>query len=247
MTKATTFFETGFEEPTVTIDNHEYCKVVCVNCGFSANVPVYCGNRFCNICSSARQKRVKKRINWMIKSRPHIKGTLLKHLTLTMRNSEDLPTMVKSLLRAFRRLRQRAYFKQCISGGAFVVELTNKGNQWHAHIHAVIQSHRVEWEKLRNLWKICSKGNTGVFIQNIPPVEAVRYLTKYVSKSELPEDLQQIASDALKGFRLFNPFGSWYAINLEYKPEPSRCPKCDAIASYLPWDFIMGNWKMPYY
>jgi len=224
-------------------ESHQYVRIVCIHCGHAVDVPVYCGNRFCNICSSPRKKRVRSRISFLIKKRPLIRGTMIKHLTLTVRNDDNLEKMFKHLIKSFRRLRQRAYFKKSITGGAFVVELTHKGNKWHAHIHAVIQAYRVEWIRLLEEWKICSKGSTGVYIKNIPPVQAVRYLTKYVTKSELPEDLQIIASDLLKHYRLFNPFGSWHDINNQYEPEPTYCSKCKSPASYLPWEIVMGVWQ----
>lgn len=226
-------------------DTHEYVTVVCICCGVQHRVPVYCGNRFCNICSSQRQKRVKNRINWLIKNRTKENGTLLKHLTLTITNSDNLAKMTKHLVKSFRKLRNRKYFKQHIIGGAFVIELTNKGNQWHAHIHAVVQSYRVDWETLRDLWIKCSHGSRGVFIQNIPPVQAVRYLTKYISKSELPEELQQEASCTLKNYRLFNPFGSWYDINRKYVPPIPVCSKCGEPSSYLPYEIVFGLWDTP--
>jgi len=187
-------------------------------------------------------KRVRNRINWLIKNRPFVRGTMLKHLTLTVRNHQDLAQMVKHLVRSFRRLRQRAYFKKHVVGGAFVIEITEKGHGWHAHIHCVIQAFRIEWQIIRNLWRQCTGGSTGVDIRNRSAVSCIQYLTKYISKSDLPIDLQSVASDALKNYRLFNPFGSWFAINKQYVHPPSRCPKCRALNSYLPWDIIFGAW-----
>jgi len=66
----------------------------------------------------------------------------------------------------------------------------------------------------------------GVYIQNIPKREAVRYLTKYLSKSDVPEDDQDELNETLKSIRLFQPFGSWFAINLLYKPPPKQCRNC---------------------
>lgn len=217
---------------------HNFITVVCMHCGHTVSVPVYCGNRFCQICSSPRQKRVKNRINWLIKHRTTERGTMLKHLTLTIKNDLDLSAMVKHLVKSFRKMRQRKLFKAKIIGGAFVVELTNKGNGWHAHIHCIIQSHRIEWKDLLKMWMSVSGGNTGVYIRNIPPVQAVRYLTKYITKSDLPIELQKKASGALMNYRLFNPFGTWYNINRKYEQPISRCPKCDTVSCFMPWDLI---------
>lgn len=168
---------------------------------------------------------------------------MIKHLTLTIKNDTNLKRMVKHLLASFRRMRNRKAFKAKIVGGAFVIELTKTGNTWHAHLHIVIQSHKVDWELLRDMWLKCSKGSRGVYIRNIPPDQAVHYLTKYITKSDLSLDDQLVATELLKNYRLFNPFGSWYAVNLEYVPETRFCPNCKQVGTLMPEDIFMGNWK----
>jgi len=222
---------------------HAFITVVCTHCGSFARVPVYCGNRFCNTCHSQRQKRVKSRINWLIRNRPVVKGTMLKLLTLTLKSDENLERMVKHLVKSFRKLRQRKQFKKWVVGGAFVIEVVNKSGLWHAHIHAVVQAYLINWSILRDMWKECSGGSTGVDIRNKPAHVCLAYITKYISKSELSTDLQFIASNALRSYRLFNPFGEWYAVNLAYVPSPSICPTCQAPASFLPWEVFQGFWK----
>lgn len=222
----------SIDQTTLFPDNHEFITVICDHCGIEKVVPVYCGNRFCQTCASPRQIRVHDRINWLIKHRKKHKGSMLKHLTLTIRNEDDLPSMVRHLVKSFRRLRQRKLFKSLIHGGVFVIELTNKDNGWHAHIHAIVQSDRIEWSELRNMWIKCSGGSSGVYIQNIPPVEAVRYLTKYIAQCDLSIDNQLIATDTLKNYRLFNPFGEWYAINKEYVRPVTLCSACNSPSSY---------------
>lgn len=224
--------ETG-QQPLFEND-HPFISIFCTHCGDVKKVPVYCGNRFCQTCAGPRTMRVRDRISWLIKHRNKRKGTMIKHLTLTIRNNADLPAMVKSIVASFRRLRQRKAFKEAIIGGVFVIELTNTGNDWHAHIHAVVQSFRIEWAELRDMWYKCSHGSSGVFIQNIPPVEAVRYLTKYIALCDLSTDNQLIATDVLKNYRLFNPFGEWYAINKEYVRPVSVCSVCKEPNSSMP-------------
>ena len=226
------------------IPDHKYINVICIHCGHRVDVPIYCGNRFCTVCSQPRRKRVRDRLNFLISNRPKVNGTMLKHLTLTVRNDPDLKKMVKHLIDSFRKMRNRKLFRRLITGGAFVIELTNKGNYWHAHLHIIIQSLWIERDDIMNMWFQCSSGNTGVYIRNIPPTQAVRYLTKYVSKSDLPPDLQLEASDVLKDFRLFSPFGSWYDLNMTYTSPPTFCSACHAPSQYLPFDIFIGEWKV---
>ncbi|MBW2648426.1 MAG: protein rep [Deltaproteobacteria bacterium] len=229
--------------PVAVDEAHDFITIVCTGCFHMVRVPVYCGNRFCNVCCGARKKRVRNRIRWLIANRPVVKGTMLKLLTLTLRSEPDLQQMVKHLLKSFRRLRQRAYFKKTFIGGAFVVELKRGKHGWHAHIHAVVQAYLVDWERLRDLWKECSRGSTGVDIRNRSAHTCAWYITKYITKSDLSEGDQVLASAALKGCRLFNPFGAWYAVNKEYVAPEVPCPKCGETGNYLPWDIIFGDWK----
>lgn len=208
-----------------TPDYHEFISVCCTHCGHKIDVPVYCGNRFCPICSPARLSRVRKRMTFLIKNVTPKKGYGIKFLTLTIPNQKDLPTMARFILKAFRRLRQRSYWKNCVLGGLFVLEITGTPGNWHVHIHAAIHSTYMDYGKLLRIWKSVSKGS-GVWITRIPESAVVGYLTKYLTKPGTADSLTQETSDALKGFRLFQPFGSFYAINLTYKKPESVCQNC---------------------
>ncbi|MBA7671157.1 hypothetical protein ES703_79308 [subsurface metagenome] len=133
--------------------------------------------------------------------------------------------MVSTLFDSFKKLRQTASWKTHVDGGAFVTEITGCSGNWHAHIHAIIASKRYKWAEILELWMKLSPGR-GVYIQNIPKQQVVRYLTKYLSKNDVPDADRSELNDALKGTRLYQPFGSWYAINLQYKKPPPQCPDC---------------------
>jgi len=209
---------------------HEFINICCTACGHRIDVPVYCGNRFCPICSPARLSRVRKRMDFLIKNITPVRGYGLKFLTLTIPNQKDLPTMARFILKAFRKLRQRAYWKHCVLGGVFVLEITGTPGNWHVHIHAAIHAMYMDYTKLMALWRKVS-GGRGVWITRIPNSAVVGYLTKYLTKPGTVDSLTQETSDALKGFRLFQPFGTFYAINLTYKQPPSRCQKCGALGT----------------
>lgn len=166
---------------------------------------------------------------------------MVKHLTLTLPNADDLSQMIADLMSSFRRLRQRKFWKTHVTGGVYVIEITNQGSGWHAHIHAIIQAHRLDWHRLHKEWIAASKGGIGVYIQNIPPKQALRYLTKYLAKPEVPEQQIDHAEEALKGRRLFHPFGSWHTINKEYKEQKSDCPKCKTAGAFMPYDIFYSK------
>lgn len=204
---------------------HDFITVHCGSCIGNWVVPVYCGNRFCHVCSGIRLSRVKRRIEWLVAHVQKPNGQRLKMVTLSIPNTGDLRQQVSSLIKSFRKLRSRAYWRKRVTGGAFVLEITGKEGSWHAHIHCVCYANWLSWKEVQRIWAKVSSG-LACYISDLPEGNAVRYLTKYLTKSQLPEDVQIDQSDALKGTRLFSPFGSWYKTNCTYvKPKPV-CPCC---------------------
>ena len=224
---------------------HRYVDLICIKCGHSFPVPVYCGFRFCRICSVKRQARVRSRLKWLISQIQIKKPYGFKHLTLTIPNGQDLPTMVKKLVKSFRRLRQRAYWKNHVNGGAFVIEITGHPGDWHAHIHAIIEAKYMDWSRLHKLWKSCS-GGLGLYLQKISPTKCLNYLCKYLTKSGVTDQTINEMSDALKGSRLFSPFGQWYAINATYINNNNPCPQCNDGDVILNDFFLYGRWVGSY-
>lgn len=224
---------------------HQYIDLICVCCGHKFPIPIYCGFRFCRICSVRRQSRVRRRLKWLVNMVQIKRPYYIKHLTLTIPNGQDLPVMVKKLISSFRRLRQRAFWKNHVLGGCFVIEITGRPGDWHAHIHAIIQARYMDWSFLHRLWISCS-GGRGVYITKLSKSKACNYLTKYLTKSGLPDQVMEIMSAALKGTRLFSPFGQWYALNCLYPPPDPSCPGCDNGDLVLYDRFITGGWQGTY-
>ncbi len=205
--------------------DHEFTSIICLSCGHIFCVPVYCGDRFCSVCGVARRFRIRARLEFLIKNLKPLPGYNLKHLSLTIKNQQNLSLMTTAIMKSFRKLRQTASWKAHVSGGAFVIEITGGRSNWHAHLHIIIQSKYYKWEDLLKLWMRLSAGR-GVWINDIPTSAVVNHLTPYITKSKVPDaDLDEL-NEALKGTRLFQPFGSWYAINLLYKPPPQHCNNC---------------------
>jgi len=204
---------------------HEFVRIECINCGKSFDVPVYCGDRFCPVCSVTRRLRVRSRLEFLVENVKAGSGYNFKHLTLTIKNQQNLSLMTSSIVKSFRKLRQTRSWKFHVKGGAFVIEITGNSGNWHVHLHVIIESKYYKWAEILALWKKLSSGQ-GVYIQNIPKREIVRYLTKYISKTDTTPECREDINDALRGTRLFQPFGSWFAINKLYKKPPPQCPEC---------------------
>jgi len=160
-----------------------------------------------------------------VKTRIPLATDSFKHLTLTVPSEDDLTFMVARLVRAFRRLRQRHLWRKHVRGGAFVVEITRGESGWHAHIHAIIESSFIPWTSLQLEWLLVS-GGTGCYIKRIPASSIVKYLTKYITKSELSPEDRLIASSCLKGSRLYQPFGAWHGIINDIGVPRPVCSKC---------------------
>ncbi|MBA7673498.1 hypothetical protein ES703_81696 [subsurface metagenome] len=213
---------------------HFFQTIICAHCGHEIKTPVYCGNRFCPICSRPRLARVRRRLKFLVKETKMPTGSTFKHLTLTIQNQDDLPKMLKAIVKSFRRLRQRADWKNRVSGGAFVLEVTGRPGNWHAHIHACLVAKYFPFDLLLELWKKVSTGQ-GVYIQHKPVSMVVSHLCKYLSKPDVPDQVMEEICAELKSYRLFQPFGCWYKLMKKYVENQFLCPECSSH-TWLPSD-----------
>ncbi len=211
---------------------HDYRSFTCASCGYTFQAPVACGNRFCDICSGPRRRKVKAKLNAIVSSLNLWAGCGIKLMTLTIPNSVNANEGAKILIRSFRRLRQRQWFRNRTRGGAWVIEVTGSPGKWHVHLHVMLESRFLPHRVLSRLWGEVSPGVI-VHIKAVPISAIIGYLTSYVAKSEVENQYQVRLSEDLKGLRLFQPFGTWHALSLKVKPVKYCCPKCDYEGFYL--------------
>ena len=204
---------------------HQYLRIYCASCSSFRDVPAFCGDRFCPICSGPRRARVRYRLDALVKRSALPPGYTFKFLTLTVPNSDDLKAGVKSLMVAFRRLRQQHWWKSYVDGGAFVIEITGRKGAWHIHIHAIIAARYIPVRQLSRHWERVSGGKI-VWIKKIPSSAVIAYLTKYLTKIDVPDDDALMASDALRGVRLFQPIGSWHGMKVVIVNHACKCASC---------------------
>lgn len=225
---------------------HAFRRLVCSHCGAILDVPIYCGNRFCPVCSKVRSSKIRKKLNGVIDLQERRDGFTFKHITLSTVSIDDLQGQIKFLLASFRRLRQRAFWKSKVSGGAYVIEITGKPGKWHAHFHCIVYSRYMKWDKLQKQWNNCS-GGLSCYIQNIFSRTAVNYMTKYITKTDLKETLHIPVSIALKGIRLVSMFGEWHNLVREVRKDKPVCSECgygnfELFSKYTsdrPWKWFM--------
>lgn len=208
-----------------TQNSHGWRRLYCMRCGHSIDVLVDCGKRFCPDCSRRRARRIQNRLQALFNKIQIQPRAGLKMITLSTPNCTRLQPGIRHLVSSFRRLRQRSLWKHYVIGGAFVIEVKGRPGNWHPHIHAIIYSYYLPWRRLWHAWTLVS-GGTAVWISNIAPSQAKRYVTKYVTKCDMPPALQDEVSDALRHFRLFTRFGAWHNIVLPKLKFDCPCQEC---------------------
>lgn len=218
---------------------HEYRNLTCSHCGFRISVPIDCGFRFCPTCSKRRAFRVRNRLQWIFdNSRPE-PGYMLKMVTLSTFNCKDLEAGTTFLVSCFRKLRYRALWKRCVSGGATIVEIKGRPNSWHPHLHILCYARWLPWRELRSAWMNIS-GGTAVYIQNVSTDRAKLYATKYVTKAEVPPFLLDGVSRVLIKYRLFQRFGNWHSLRIPKRLFDYPCPTCSKTAWLA--DYIIDSY-----
>lgn len=193
--------------------------------------------------------------------------------TLTMKNVDDLKgDAVRELRRAFGRWR-RMKNNSRISGGVASIEVTNIGNGWHPHLHAVIDCawlgparlRPFKWEtpnekaecyrlaklSLEETWaKALRHEKAVVEVKRCNPKDVVREVVKYsVKGSDLVECKEEIGPliDCLRKTRLVTTFGSAHGFKFkptEREPVACECGQCLSGSGWLPQDvWCMGFGK----
>jgi len=212
------------EDPTV---NHPFVTVICTHCGNSIQVPARCKNRFCEVCTTTRNARTFYRAKELLEQCQVTKTHRLRFVTLTIPHQPDARLQFKDLQASFRRLRQRSFWKKLVRGGVAFYEVKKAPTgRWHVHVHAIVYSKFIPVKLLAREWSQVSKGKI-VDVRLMPVRTAIHYVTKYTTKSNLSLADQYVASEALKGARLFTPFGSLHGIPTTLADKrPRECGTC---------------------
>lgn len=95
-----------------------------------------CDLKWCPACqrglaarTSIRYAKVTEELKWPL------------FVTLTTQNFEDSEKdFLREIRKSFGRLRRLRWFRACVSGGVASIEVTNTGNGWHPHVHALLDA-----------------------------------------------------------------------------------------------------------
>jgi hypothetical protein len=138
---------------------------------------------------------------------------------------QPLADQLKTLRAAFRRLRQRSFWKKAVVGGLYVFELTVNpdSGQWHPHVHVLIDCSYIPQALLAKQWLTASRSSRIVDIRRISSLQSTAdYLAKYLTKSpprSITDDPARMSEyiAALHGTRMISKFGSV----VTYDPPPA--------------------------
>lgn len=183
-------------------------------------------------------------------------------VTLTVPNTTD-PECIRSLREAWGKMRRRKLMKDRVQGGVSTIEVTNKGNGWHPHLHILCDC---EWlaihtppptrkdspevfrekchaaaSELSWIWADVVKNEHGI-VKAIrkPPGEVLKYAMKYAVKgSDLIDSPDPIAPllRVMSKSRMISAFGNLHG-NIPPEEEEERpacvCGACGEEKAWVP-------------
>jgi hypothetical protein len=144
----------------------------------------------------------------------------VRFLTFTLKhNATPLTAQLDRLYLAFRTLRRTALWKAAVSGGALFLEVkVGDDGLYHPHLHVLAEGGFVDQRELAAAWHGITGDSFMVHITAVnDPLKRASYVTKYATKPadstvlRSPDKLDEFLV-AIKGRRLYQPFGKWRAL-----------------------------------
>lgn len=212
--------------------------LICKCCGAAKVAENRCKKRWCPVCAHKlaaakveRYKHAVSRMEWPL------------FVTLTIPNEPDLKPMLRRMTKTFRKFRQREWWNRAeVAGGVAAIEITNNGNGWHVHLHAIMDcqwlavntprpqrgctAERLAFlcesakHELNEAWSsVAGVASAITYVSRADKgtvVEALKYSVK-------PSDLIEMTGDplpviaAMYRVRAVIPFGSLHGIGAEFK------------------------------
>jgi hypothetical protein len=200
-----------------------------------------CKLRICPACRRRIQWKARSRVLDFLNQHDDLKWQF--H-TFTMKHRPDpLPQQLDRLVKCFRRLRQRKHWKQTVSMGYAVLEVTfhpagtyspngrrRTYDEWHPHLHAVVATNWINYGWLHKAWKQITGDSTNIDCEKVRNNEkAAYYVGKYIGKPpdlNLQGNLERMTEyyRSLQGRRMLMPFGA-----TAKHQEPPRTPRTGSI------------------
>lgn len=198
-----------------------------------------CRQRWCPICSNGKANYIVQSLApWVAK----IKNP--RFLTLTLKHSNaPLKAQIENIYRHFRNLRRDKQFKQYVKSGVwfFQVKLSDREDQWHPHIHCLIQGKYMPQEWISRKWLRITKTSNIVDIRAVKnKTEVAKYVARYCARpaklSKFPLSLRQEIFEALHSRRLCGKWGNLKEISLS----PPRFVQEEKYTRLGTWSTILS-------
>lgn len=186
----------------------------------------------CPVCARIRAakqvQRYLERVEIIKQENPKLK---LAFLTLTVANGPDLEERFNHLVKSWKKfqkkrrdwIRKKTGFNELCKtdGGVFSYEITNKGNGWHPHLHAIVSlTDFIDVTTLSDEWFSITGDSYIVDIRSIKgdPAEGFLEVFKYALKfSELSLEHNLEAFKILSGKRLQGSYGNFHGVKVPEK------------------------------
>ena len=229
---------------------HEFeQQVICLNCSTAWYVPERCRMRLCPLCSWETSRERSALILALTRDMAHPKL-----ITLTMPRWKGNPREgIKVIRKHFRQLRSHEVWERVV-GGAYQIEVLQKPDGWHIHVHILADCIFIPQKMLWAVWKDilgidCPQVDIRAAKNDIQRI----YAAKYAAKSAVYCGQGESAAAwhlAVKGSRLWGLIGSWYKKSLEdilgddeKKKAPRVCRFCQSVDSVALVDFLFHTIK----
>lgn len=195
----------------------EYTIGQCKGCSSVSKFPNRCDRFYCPECQPRLSKERADSVGWWAQEMKQPK-----HVVLTMKNTKDLTKgHVLEIKKNFTRLR-RSIFASNWLGGFYNIEVTKESEDWHLHIHALVEARFIDRSLLEENWKRITNGiGYIVRVYDARERDYLKEVTKYAVKgSQLSawtgkESLTFI--EAFSGVKSFGVFGSLYGKRTEWR------------------------------
>lgn len=220
-TITTSEYLASYQQQNQIPDGHKFVTIFCDNCGHQHHIPLFCQDKLCSFCRKRLYGQTIRRYKEVMQG-----SKSLRFLTLTIVNHDQLLKSDFDRLRYYwKRLYSLKAIKSRIKGGLYVIEVTNKGNGWHIHMHIIIEGDYIPQSYISNQWHRITGDSRIVYISQVKNHLAVfRYISGYLLKTPLVGDGGKILSAVLRNIRIINSFGTWYRIKRQ--KGIFKCPHC---------------------
>lgn len=198
-----------------------------------AIVEYRCKSRLCIRCGKARGAALTEQMLPMVKEMDSPRILVLTPLS----NDDPLKDQITHLVKCFARLRRSKLWIAHFAKGFYCIEVTlnPKTQQWHPHIHCIVDGRYCPQKALSIMWHKITKDSMIVHISLCRSHrEAVLEVTKYTSKTQNIKNIpaHRIAEWALsvKSLRFINTFGGLKKVPDE-KPDHARLEGFKALTA----------------